>query len=131
MWLQLRSGAEGAEGEMTAPRPHLHLQKHPSSQNLLGPKWVSLNFTGISKKEAADNALGNPEVLLNQALISSFIASSNIPSACHGTSTEQTVSDNKIHPIFSKSCSLNQKGLLKTTMSYHSVLPDWSVLESW
>lgn len=102
MWPQLRSGAEGAEGEeMTAPCPHLHLQKHPSSQNLLGPKWVSLNFTGVIK-EAADNALGNPEALLNQALISSFIAFSNIPSACHGTGTEQTVSDNKIHPIFQK-----------------------------
>jgi len=103
VWPQLKSGAEGAKGEeMTAPCPCLHLQKHPSSQNLLGLKWVSLNFIGVSKKEAADNALGNPEALLNQALISSFIASSNIPRACHGTGTEQTVSDNKIHPIFQK-----------------------------
>lgn len=100
---QLEAGAEGANGEeMTTPCPRLHLQKHPSSQNLLGPKWVSLNFTGVSKKEAADNTLGNPEALLNQALISSFIASSNVPSACHGTGTEQTVSDSKIHPSFQK-----------------------------
>lgn len=97
---QVRGGGSRGRGD-DHPTP-----ASSSSETSLFSKLVrpEMGFTEFHRriKEAADNTLGNPEALLNQALISSFIAFSNIPSACHGTGTEQTVSDNKIHPIFQK-----------------------------